>query len=166
MSTELMNSPSIRRSNSYRIALRKSGVPKELLENIDPQSNTDNIESQQKTHSTIFSKERLFKKRKQQTINRNPTSSATRICDDDDNNSNETCPLKPLSLDTEFETHIGNNEHCERIVQNGQNLKIKNDEIIEENNSEERNIYKKCKHLFCLFCCCNYCCCLLRDYFS
>ncbi|XP_075591649.1 uncharacterized protein LOC124500083 isoform X2 [Dermatophagoides farinae] len=179
MSTDLMNSPSIRRSNSYRIALRKSGVPKELLENNDYQSNADNNdyqsnadnnESQQQTQSTTsasISKERLFKKRKQQGIN--PIFSSSKICHDDDENdedsNDETLTLKPLSLDTEFETQIDNVQR-ESIVQNGQHSKIKNDQIIEKNINDEQNIYSKCKHLFCLFCCCNYCCCLLRDYFS
>ncbi|KAH9490487.1 hypothetical protein DERF_016687 [Dermatophagoides farinae] len=208
MSTDLMNSPSIRRSNSYRIALRKSGVPKELLENNDYQSNADNNdyqsnadnnESQQQTQSTTsasISKERLFKKRKQQGIN--PIFSSSKISsrdsnekemilmaingdndggnayykqkshDDDENDedsNDETLTLKPLSLDTEFETQIDNVQR-ESIVQNGQHSKIKNDQIIEKNINDEQNIYSKCKHLFCLFCCCNYCCCLLRDYFS
>ncbi|KAH9413269.1 hypothetical protein DERP_012980 [Dermatophagoides pteronyssinus] len=191
MSTELMNSPSIRRSNSYRIALRKSGVPKELLDNIDHplSNNTDNnIESQRQTNSTTSStasKDRLFKKRKQQGINLvNSDVSEAKISiqnsdekenflmtikgdtDEDEDGSDETWTLKPLSLDTELESYI-DNEHQEHIVQNGQHSKIRNDQIIENNNNDmKRNTYSKCKHLFCLFCCCNYCCCLLRDCFS
>lgn len=159
----------MRRSNSYRVALRKSGIPKEYIEELEKQLDADEQSKQQQPVAEVKGireeKKTLFKRNYRGLQNKRNNGTLTRKNDGDIEQNEVT---NAISTDNNSSAHNNeghkDDEGSHKEVANGShnrdnysNSREQRGKANGDQHHDQSSGQFNCGHVLCLLCCCNYC---------